>query len=55
MTVKQAIFHLEDLLEDAAMEISPPERQAINLALILLKTRTPQEEALIDHIMTLKP
>ncbi|GAI65778.1 unnamed protein product, partial [marine sediment metagenome] len=36
-------------------ELSPAERQAIGLALVVLRTLTPQQEALIDAIMAIKP
>ncbi len=55
MSVKEAIFHLEAMEKDPENALSPEDHQAINLVIVVLKTLTPQQEQLIDAVMTLEP
>lgn len=55
MTVKEAIFHLQTARDEPGLDLSPEELESLNLALVVLKTLTPSQEALIDAIMSLEP
>ncbi len=53
MSVKETILQLEKMKKDPENSLSPEDHQALFLALVVLRTQSIQQEALIDAIMAL--